>query len=138
MRLLNTSTHTLSEFIGEDVPQYAILSHTWGEEEVLYHDIINGTAETKTGYAKIEGCCRLAASNGFTWVWIDTCCINKESSAELSEAINSMYSWYKRAATCYVYLADVIDFHSQPQVSSGIKWSGWFRRTTVSFTQRGP
>lgn len=35
------------------------------------------------------------------------CCIDKTSTAELSEAINSMYRWYQKAQVCYVYLADV-------------------------------
>jgi hypothetical protein len=42
-----------------------------------------------------------------SWVWVDTCCINKSSSSELQEAINSMFSWYKSAPECYVYLEDV-------------------------------
>lgn len=61
----------------------------------------------KKGHVKIQGFCEVARRHDFTWVWVDTCCIDKTSSAELSEAINSMYLWYNQAATCYVYLADV-------------------------------
>lgn len=61
------------------------------------------------GYTKIEKCREQAAQDNYEWVWIDTCCINKESSADLSEAINSMYSWYGHAEVCYIYLADVED-----------------------------
>ncbi|EMT73151.1 Vegetative incompatibility protein HET-E-1 [Fusarium odoratissimum] len=96
MRLLNVSTLQLKEFIGQ-VPPYAILSHTWTEEEVLYSDIGTPTSSSKQGYPKLVGCCRKAAQDGFEWAWIDTCCIDKSSSAELSEAINSMYKWYQKA-----------------------------------------
>lgn len=106
MRLLNVSTLQLKEFIGQ-VPPYAILSHTWTEEEVLYSDIGALTSSSKQGYPKLVGCCRKAAQDGFEWAWIDACCIDKSSSAELSEAINSMYKWYQKATVCYAYLQDV-------------------------------
>ncbi|KAF4436906.1 beta transducin [Fusarium acutatum] len=106
MRLLTVSTLQLKEFIGH-APPYAILSHTWTEEEVLHCDIGNLTAQSKEGYPKLVGCCSKAAQDGFDWVWIDTCCIDKSSSAELSEAINSMYKWYQKATVCYAYLQDV-------------------------------
>ncbi|KAK0639462.1 heterokaryon incompatibility protein-domain-containing protein [Cercophora newfieldiana] len=93
MRLLNTSTHKLEEF-PDDTPPYAILSHRWGPDEVL------------PGYAKIEMTCRIAAESGIEYAWIDTCCINKTDSSELSESINSMYRWYQESTVCYAYLAD--------------------------------
>ncbi|KAM5345639.1 hypothetical protein ACJ41O_011500 [Fusarium nematophilum] len=109
MRLLNTSSYQLTEFIGPKVPPYVILSHTWEEEEVLFQDIQDPTAaSSKKGYAKVVGCCQKAASDGFEWAWIDSCCIDKASSAELSEAINSMYRWYAGSSICYVYLQDVV------------------------------
>ncbi|OLN87467.1 Vegetative incompatibility protein HET-E-1-like protein 24 [Colletotrichum chlorophyti] len=108
MRLLNTTTLELREF-SADIPAYAILSHTWGFEEVLYQDMLAGQlcAKLKAGYKKIEGCCQLATKDDFEWIWIDTCCIDKSSSAELSEAINSMFQWYREASICYAYLIDV-------------------------------
>lgn len=80
------------------VLSYAILSHRWGEEEdeVSYEDMVSGHAEGKPGYTKILACCERAMRDGFSYVWVDTCCINKSSSAELSEAITSMYSYYQR------------------------------------------
>lgn len=39
-------------------------------------------------------------------VGIDSCCIDKSSSAELTEAINSMFKWYREAGLCIVYLSD--------------------------------
>ena len=110
MRLLDTSTLELHEYFDDNIPKYAILSHTWGEEEVSFHDLQNKKPEHldgSKGYMKIKACCALAASEGYKYVWIDTCCIDKTSSAELSEAINSMYRWYRDAGICYAFLVDV-------------------------------
>ena len=107
MRLLNTTSLTFEDFFDSQIPDYAILSHRWGPKEVLFKEMRKRTAEAGPGLIKIEKCCQLAASRGYEWVWIDTCCIDKKSSAELSEAINSMYKWYKRSKLCYVYLSDV-------------------------------
>ncbi|KXX74108.1 Vegetative incompatibility protein HET-E-1 [Madurella mycetomatis] len=89
------------------VPPYAILSHTWGDQEVTFQEIDMPEREKKKGFAKILGCCRQAQMDLIEWVWIDTCCIDKSSSAELSEAINSMYAFYRNAEICYVFLEDV-------------------------------
>ena len=107
MRLLHTTTLEFKEFFDSEVPRYAILSHRWGDEEVGFKDIRNRTARPGPALRKIERCCRLAASRRLNWVWIDTCCIDKRSSAELSEAINSMFKWYERARLCLVYLSDI-------------------------------
>ncbi|KAK1622926.1 heterokaryon incompatibility protein-domain-containing protein [Colletotrichum phormii] len=109
MRLLNTTTLTLESFISGR-PKYAILSHTWGSEEVIFEDIRtpNQTSlRQKAGWPKIGGSCALALKDGLDWIWIDTCCIDKSSSSELSEAINSMFRWYREAEICYAYLEDV-------------------------------
>ena len=106
MRLLNTDNLELKEFRDEEVPRYAILSHMWDEEEVTFQ-YMEGTRAANEGYEKIKSCCSVARDNGLKYVWIDTCCIDKTSSAELSEAINSMYRWYQEADVCYAYLADV-------------------------------
>jgi hypothetical protein len=95
-------------FNDNEIPPYAILSHTWGEEEVTFDHVRQGTAHQLKGYPKVLATCNSAAQNGFEYVWIDTCCINKESSAELSEAINSMFQWYERADYCCAYLQDVM------------------------------
>lgn len=112
MRLINTTSLQVEEFSSNDDVDYVILSHTWEEEEVTLQDIQSGAAISKKGYAKITSCCQKAARDGFTYCWIDTCCIDKTSSAELSEAINSMYQWYQQARICYAYLAD---FHGTPE-----------------------
>ncbi|KAI8630752.1 HET-domain-containing protein [Xylariaceae sp. FL1651] len=106
MYLLNAVTHKL-QFFGGKRPLYAILSHVWEDEEVLFKDIQGPGASSMKGYAKIVACCAHAVRDGYHWVWIDTCCIDKTSSAELSEAINSMYRWYAESDVCYAYLFDV-------------------------------
>ncbi|KAG4432180.1 hypothetical protein IFR05_012347 [Cadophora sp. M221] len=135
MRLLNTSTLRLESFFGRELPIYAILSHTWGEDEVTLQDMSTpAEAETKAGYAKLSGCCTKAVEDGYGYVWIDTCCIDKTSSAELSEAINSMYMWYKNAGVCYAYLTDVpIPFERTSgdgsyDLPEAFKRSRWFSR----------
>ncbi|RFU30044.1 hypothetical protein B7463_g6282, partial [Scytalidium lignicola] len=132
MRLLHTRTLKLEEF-GDENELYAILSHTWGENEITFQDIERGVIE-KEGCEKVRKTCALAASHGFDYVWIDTCCIDKTSSAELSEAINSMYRWYQKSIVCYAYLADVP--HMPPNatddqtrsISPEFLESKWFKR----------
>ena len=110
MWLLNTTTLKLEECIGSAIPQYAILSHTWGpdSEEVSFKDIRKDFegSKKKKGFRKIEKCCEKAKSDKYNWAWIDTCCIDRRSSAQLTEAMNSMFAWYKRAGICYAYLED--------------------------------
>ncbi|OTB15397.1 hypothetical protein K445DRAFT_75351 [Daldinia sp. EC12] len=111
MRLLDVDMLELHEFIGSQIPkyQYVILSHTWDEGEVSLQDLQAGRGPSKRGYEKIVLTCEQAKRHRYRWDWVDTCCIDKTSSAELSEAINSMYQWYKESAVCYAYLTDVDD-----------------------------
>lgn len=121
MRLLNTRTLKLEGFV-DDYPPYAIISHCWSDEEVVFSDLADITeARKKQGFSKVEKTCEQAVKDGFDWVWIDTCCIDKSSSAELSEAINSMFAWYKNSNKCYAYLADV-------EALDGFARSKWFTR----------
>ena len=94
MRLLNTKSFQFTEIYNPRDFTYAILSHRWTEHEVSYKEMRKGTAAQNPGYSKILKCCQIASQKGFEWVWIDTCCIDRRSSAELSEAINSMWNWY--------------------------------------------
>ena len=132
MRLLNTNTLQLFEFFDSSVPEYAILSHTWREEEVSYQEWMtqatNEALRRKKGYWKISKFCQLCREQGYAWTWIDTCCIDKSSSAELSEAINSMYQWYKDARLCYVYLVDVPALDDIESEGSKFSQSRWFSR----------
>ncbi|KAK4223561.1 conidial yellow pigment biosynthesis polyketide synthase [Podospora fimiseda] len=129
MRLLDVESLAIREFHGANIPPYAILSHVWGPDEVSFQDMQSFgllRARWKPGFSKIEGCCRQAKRDGFKWVWIDSCCIDKSSSAELSEAINSMYQWYKSSDRCYVILADVGG--QDVARSDGLTESLWFTR----------
>ncbi|KAK4186942.1 HET-domain-containing protein [Podospora australis] len=107
MRLINTATLIFEEFIGSHIPPYAILSHTWEDDEVTFSDFARPYRDRKAGWDKIAQSCRLALKEGLRYAWVDTCCIDKSSSAELTEAINSMFRWYGRAKVCYAYLADL-------------------------------
>ncbi|KAI6030134.1 heterokaryon incompatibility protein-domain-containing protein [Pisolithus marmoratus] len=123
------------EQLDDETAKYAILSHRWGTE--VHYDEMTGLMKMdeqdrnevrgRDGYQKIVKCCEQAARDGYTWLWIDTCCINKDSSAELSEAINSMYRWYRNAQRCYVYLSDVdaSAFPTEQDFSKFGKSNGW-------------
>ncbi|RYN17333.1 hypothetical protein AA0112_g12092 [Alternaria arborescens] len=146
MRLLQIEANgsfSLVNHEGTSIPPYAILSHTWSEnneDEVSYDDLRNETGREKSGYAKLKFCAEQATKDGLEHFWVDTCCIDKSSSAELSEAITSMFRWYKNSATCYVYLADVTTKkrrgsrespdHETPNVTwvSAFRNSRWFTR----------
>jgi hypothetical protein len=109
LRLEADCDFSLVESVDSRIPRYAILSHTWGadHEEVTLRDLTEGTGKNKAGYRKLTFCGKQAAKDGLQYFWVDTCCIDKSSSAELSEAINSMFWWYYNAVKCYVYLSDV-------------------------------
>ena len=127
MRLLNTLTLALEDFNGA-VSFYVALSHTWGSEKVSFQDVLQQRAEQLQGYTKIVECCAEAVLDGFKYVWIDICCIDKTSSAELSEAINSMYAWYQNAEVCYAFLADVPEDEDHFYSNSAFRNSRWFTR----------
>ncbi|KAL6401163.1 hypothetical protein AUP68_16889 [Ilyonectria robusta] len=129
MRLINTRTLQLEDFSYHPIPErYAILSHTWEKDEVTFQDWQDfRIASKKKGFFKIKAACEQAVRNELDYLWVDTNCIDKSSSAELSEAINSMFAWYRDAFICYAYLADV------PPVSTGesmkhFRKSRWFTR----------
>ncbi|KAI0514706.1 heterokaryon incompatibility protein-domain-containing protein [Xylaria bambusicola] len=132
MRLLNAHTRQIHEFISSyDVEDFAIVSHTWGKEEISLQDWQNlspAELELREGYAKICHCCQQAIEDGYDWVWLDTCCIDKTSSSELSEAINSMFRWYQDASICYAYLADVADDTTEDSLLTALSHSRWFTR----------
>jgi hypothetical protein len=163
MRLLNVNSLTFKEFFDHDIPEYGILSHRWGEEEIAYKDFLKGKKKDHAGYKKVIEFCQFVRSrkifdlgawpnrkrrdpeqhdrdnripvsplvgDSLDWIWVDTVCINKDSSQELSEAINSMFNWYAGAEECYVYMKDVPPVSSAP---SDVFWrafdsSEWFSR----------
>ena len=104
------------EFSNDRATEYAVLSHRWVGKEVDYDEMVELTKmdrkerdeiRQRGGYQKILRSCGQAHKDGYEWLWVDTCCIDKRRSAELSEAINSMYRWYENAGACYAYLHDV-------------------------------
>ena len=125
MSLINTATLDLDEFHGKEIPLYAILSHRWGEEEVSFQELEKGNSSPGPGLTKIKKFCEVAAADGLEWVWIDTCCIDKRSSAELSEAINSMFKWYAGAYRCYAQLSDFYMARECPYCEDRTCWSCW-------------
>jgi len=159
MRLINVGTLEMKEFFDSNAPNYAILSHTWGDQEVSFADwqaiaslpellAARPSAEDdaytalqrrkvdalkqREGYQKIIRFCEAVSNNTGSyspgWAWIDTCCIDKTSSSELSEAINSMFRWYQNASICYAYLADVPCDLARPIQIAALQPSRWFAR----------
>ncbi|GKT81510.1 HET domain-containing protein [Colletotrichum tofieldiae] len=140
MRLLETTQdkHPLGDFVnfeGDNAPEFAILSHTWGGDEITLQDVRDPQTDITlmAGYSKIKGACKLARSHGYEYIWIDTCCIDKTSSAELSEAINSMFNWYEQASVCYAFLSD-LSYPTDPEVGrnppleAALRECRWFTR----------
>lgn len=138
MRLLRTDCEDLKLDTYNDerrLPKFAILSHVWlaAEEEITFQDIGKDLDfAVREGWKKLDFARRQAHQDGFSYVWIDTCCIDKSSSAELAEAINSMYRWYSLAAVCYVHLEDMPEplpprhpSKTQPLMLDQQETSGW-------------
>lgn len=146
---LDTETRILVDFHGSAVlagSEYAILSHCWevpekGEKEVHFKEIKKFTTmkphkrdeiRKRDGYRKILDTCRRANKDGLRWAWVDSCCINRESSSELSEAINSMFRWYANSRLCYVYLQDVEGSlpteRNKEKFPGSNGWPKWFSR----------
>ncbi|KAI0506412.1 heterokaryon incompatibility protein-domain-containing protein [Xylaria bambusicola] len=113
MWLIDTSTLKLNFVTEAEKGSYAVLSHTWGENEVTFEQFRSfdprslDDACQQTRFVKITKTCELAAQHGLSYAWIDTCCIDKSSSAELSEAINSMFRYYQDAAFCIAFISDL-------------------------------
>jgi hypothetical protein len=139
MRLLkyrsDSDDFILEEYVGNSIPPYAILSHTWGpdNDEVTFKDVTESRGKDKPGYRKLKFCSNQAARDHLDFFWVDTCCIDKTSSAELTEAINSMFKWYRGAKKCYVLLSDVSISSPVTEITQE-KWaevfqsSRWFKR----------
>lgn len=134
MRLLelkDSGELNLTENITDNKNPYAILSHTWGDDdqEVNYRDLREGSGRTKVGYRKIQFCGKQAALDGLRYFWVDTCCIDKSNSAELQETINSMFRWYRKSTKCYVFMSDIW-INDDDQIHSFSKsWEQAFRES---------
>ncbi|KAG5984603.1 hypothetical protein E4U55_004045 [Claviceps digitariae] len=143
MWLINTTTLTLEQFHGQNIPAYAILSHTWGAEELSFGEFgqqhpgggktapqsDQHEARAKEGYRKIVTTCQRARRDGCHYAWVDTCCIDKTSSAELTEAINSMFGWYRDSHVCYALLSDLgAEPASASSIQNQLHRCRWFTR----------
>ena len=136
MRLLhfdNVGKLILTDFSGKAIPPYAILSHRWGNDEVLFEHLKNNTYKSKAGYRKIKFCGKQTAQDQLQHFWIDTCCIDRWNLRELSKAINSMFRWYQNSKKCYVFLSDVLvpastDALQQSTWEASFRESKWFTR----------
>ena len=130
------------EFDDSEEREYAILSHRWTEEEVDHNEIVElmkmdeeerSEIRQRDGYRKILQSCEQARKDGYKWLWVDTCCIDKRSSAELSETINSMYRWYENSSICYAYLHDLPGSsfptaRNDERYAKSNGWPEWFSR----------
>jgi len=127
MRLINTQTLELEEYFGSQIPKYAILSHTWRDGEVTFQDWQDPLRRSakKTDSRKSWRRAKFSRSQSLQYLWVDTNCINKESSSELSEAINSMYNWYRDSSMCLAFLDD-FDIHKNPLTD--LQHCRWFTR----------
>ena len=131
LKLNNNGELSLTKDLIGKIPPYGILSHTWGDddEEVTFQDLKNGLEKKKVGFKKIQFCAEQATRDGLQYFWVDTCCIDKSNNAELSEAIVSMFRWYRNATKCYVYLVDVSVNGQDPPSQSFQSWGPAFRKS---------
>lgn len=144
MRFLHTETYELYEHYelpnhGNPLPRYAILSHTWlqeskeGVQEITYRDMKSAFAQLKNntfkqkGWQKLKSYCNLARKDGWTWAWMDTCCIDKANPTDTQEAINAMFRWYRESKICYAYLEDV-DLKDKKSLWDSFTHAMWFTR----------
>jgi len=132
MRLLKREDNgefSLTKDLAINIPDYAILSHTWGDDdqEVTYKDLAEGLGKAKAGYQKLRFCAEQASRDGLRYFWVDTCCINKADAVDVQRSINSMFRWYKNAAKCYVCLSDVLIPNDNVENDSSLNFESAFR-----------
>lgn len=125
MRLVHAREFTYKRFVKQP-PTYAILSHRWSEHEPSLRDIEDGRGKPSAVHEKVHGFADYISSHlpQLEWIWVDSCCTNQESAAELSEGVNCMFDWYRDARVCLAYLLDV----EHPADSVAFRRSVWFRR----------
>lgn len=124
---LDTETPKLCD-VGKEELDYAVLSHQWEPGEYQYQDLVSQKLTSR----KIQAFRQESRKKGCTHCWADTCCINKSSISENNEAIASMYSWFKNAKLCCVYLKDVK--HSENNFAK----ASWFTRSWALLEMLAP
>ncbi|KAK5112056.1 hypothetical protein LTR85_011637 [Meristemomyces frigidus] len=134
MRLINIKTMKVESF-DRKRPPYAILSHWWSDNETTFERFVDDNERHGAGFQKIESFCkflteRVLPEERLEWCWVDTCCIDRRSSSELSEAVNSMAAWYAGSQLCVAYLSDVPSQKTiaEAAVMDYVKESEWFSR----------
>ena len=136
MWLIDSTTIRLKFVHGPGSSPYAILSHTWNDNnEVIFQEFNSPDRDiTHLRFQKITGACTLARERSIPYVWVDSCCIDKSSSAELTEAINSMFRWYKESTVCFTYLADLAVNSDLDRCLPKCKWftRGWTLQELVA------
>lgn len=143
MRLVKTNTPKprLEDFTDQaSRPPYAIVSHRWQQPEVTYHDLqktdFSSDAEGKRrSWNKLMNARRVAYGLGFSYIWLDSCCVDQKSSAELTESINSMYAWYEEAEVCLAYLADDHSLNRHSFARSEWHKRGWTLQELIAPTE---
>ncbi|PIL23543.1 hypothetical protein GSI_14856 [Ganoderma sinense ZZ0214-1] len=138
MWLLHTKTLELKFYKDSKRVRYAALCHVWEADDhcqpfreiqaIYSRCLASGEDPRELVTAKVRNFLDLAERDGYKWGWLDTACIDKTSSAELSEAINSMYRWYCDADVCYASLSDVADDDSPLLPESDFRSSRWHTR----------
>ncbi|KAH9920840.1 heterokaryon incompatibility protein-domain-containing protein, partial [Epithele typhae] len=133
MRMLDTSTGRFSDQLHHRRVRYAILSHVWSRREHSNYAEYPAPDSSILPHLsdKVQKACELARSHNFKYLWIDTCCIDKTSSSELSKAINSMFEWYRCAKVCYAFLVDVHDGVLDDRYSGFVESEWWNRGWTL-------
>ena len=130
MRLINVYTLEIEKFVEDEIPEYSILSHTWGLDEASFEQWTqhsNPAKSTRPGFVKVLSACSLSRREGFKYTWVDTVCINKSNMEELTEALNSMFKWYRASAVCYAYLED-LQRHPTAIRMKNLPFCRWFSR----------
>ncbi|KAI0762160.1 heterokaryon incompatibility protein-domain-containing protein, partial [Trametes elegans] len=138
MRLLHTRTGRFHTFDDPRHVRYAILSHVWARPSDAHYPELNLAPGAPVSVVaqfteKIRRFCEIALEHHYEYAWADGCCIDQSSSSELSEAINSMYDWYRYAGVCYAYLHDVSSAATTTTAGleatgSAFRESRWHRR----------
>jgi hypothetical protein len=130
-RLINATTYKLEEFLESRPPSYAIVSHTWGKDEIELRDFTDDPPNPSNLYRfhKIRVACEKAKKSNLSYIWIDSCCIDKTNMAELEVALQNMFQWYRNATICFAYLSDIsMDGPQSPRFQWHLGKCRWFTR----------
>jgi hypothetical protein len=131
MRLIHTEKCEVHDFLDAlSIPRYAAISYSWEADEVRHGNLRETSlASEKPSLQELKEFCLQAGNLSLEWLWVDTVCVNRSSSAELSEAINSTFKWFRQSEACIVYLSDVDYVDDSQEQEKRIRQSRWMRRS---------